>query len=34
VGQSSEIVGIALEVVGDVAASQYVTPGRDARTRC
>jgi general secretion pathway protein J len=30
--QSSEIVGIALDrVVGDVAASQYVTPGRDAK---
>jgi general secretion pathway protein J len=30
--QSSEIVGVALErLVGDVAASQYVTPGRDAK---
>jgi general secretion pathway protein J len=30
--QSSELVGIALErLVGDVAASQYVTPGRDAK---
>ncbi len=30
--QSSEIVGIALErLVGDVAALQYVTPGRDAK---
>jgi general secretion pathway protein J len=30
--QSSEVVGIALErLVGDVASSQYVTPGRDAK---
>jgi general secretion pathway protein J len=30
--QSSEIVGVALErLVGDVGASQYVTPGRDAK---
>ena len=29
--QASEVVGVALDrLVGDVASSQYVTPGRDA----